>query len=111
MFLHRKTPVEVLHTLLLGPVKYLLAATIKGLTPEEKQKLHVKTAALDMSCLERRIRGNITKTYGSFVGRDFKLWMQVAAFTLQDLISEEHLTVWVALSEVFNKSIFVPTSL
>ena len=73
-FKHRsKTPTEILHTILLGPVKYLLAGTIQSLTSQEKDQIHAKIAATDMSAFPANIRGNITRNYGSYVGRDFKL--------------------------------------
>lgn len=100
MILFSKTPIEILHTVLLGPVKYLLSSTIKAFSQDEKDKLHARIGSLDMSSFPAKIRGNITRNYGSYVGRDYKLWMQLAVFVLQDIISDEHLLVWELLSEV-----------
>lgn len=100
LFLFSKTPIEILHTILLGPVKYLLSSTIKSLNQHEKDQLHAKISALDMSAFAANIRGNITRNYGSYVGRDFKLWMQVAVFVLQGIIPDENLLIWELLSEV-----------
>lgn len=95
-----KTPIEILHTVLLGPVKYLLKFTIQSLNQQQKDQMCAKIGSFDMSAFPAKIRGNITRNYGSYVGRDFKLWMQVAVFVLQDIVSEEHLMVWELLSEV-----------
>lgn len=65
-----------------------------------KEQLHAKIQALDMNAFPAKIRGNITRNYGSYVGRDYKLWMQVAVFVLKDIITHEQLLVWELLSEV-----------
>jgi hypothetical protein len=78
----------------------LLSNTIKSLPQQLKNQLHAKIQALDMSAFPATIRENITRNYGSYVGRDYKLWMQVAVFILQDIIPFEQLLVWELLSEV-----------
>ena len=57
---------------------------------------------MDMSAFPAKIRGNITRNYGSYDGRDFKLWMQVVVFVLKDIVPDEQLLVWELLSEVYN---------
>ena len=99
-YLSSKTPTEILHTILLGPARYLLKATIQSLSQQQKDQLHAKIAALDMSAFPANIRGNITRNYGSYVGRDFKLWLQVAVFVLHNIIPHEKLLAWEYLSEV-----------
>lgn len=78
----------------------MLSSTIQSLPQQLKNQLHAKIQALDMSAFPATIRGNITRNYGSYVGRDYKLWMQVAVFILQDIIPLEQLLVWELLSEV-----------
>ncbi len=65
-----------------------------------KEQLHARIQALDMSAFPAKIRGNITGNHGSYVGRDYKLWMQVAVFVLKGIIPDEQLFVWELLSEV-----------
>ncbi|XP_028413915.1 uncharacterized protein LOC114536761 [Dendronephthya gigantea] len=79
----------------------MLSDTMKSLSQGRKEQLHAKIQALDMSAFPATIRGNITRNYGSYVGRDFKLWMQVAVFILEDIIPHEQLFVWELLSEIF----------
>lgn len=100
-----KTPTEILHTILLGPIKYLLSATIQSLTREQKDQIHAKIASTDMSAFPANIRGNITRNYGSYVGRDFKLWIQVAVFILEGIVSEDVLIIWELLCEVLRHRI------
>ena len=95
-----KTPIEILHTIFLGPVKYLLSRTIIAFSQQMKDKLHARIQALDMSAFPAKVRGNITRNYGSYVGWDYKLWMQVAVFVLKDIVPYEQLLVWEFLSKV-----------
>ena len=95
-------PIEILHTILLGPVKYLLLSTIKSASQQKKEQLHSKIQSMDTSAFAAKIRGNITRNYGSYDWRDFKLWMQVAVFILKDIVPDEQLLVWELLSEVYN---------
>lgn len=53
-----------------------------------------------MSAFPANIRGNITRNYGSYVGRDFKLWIQVAVFILEGIVSTDVLVIWELLCEV-----------
>ena len=100
-----KTPTEILHTIRLGPVKYLLSATIQSLTREQKDQIHTKIASTDMSAFPANIQGNITRNYGSYVGRDFKLWIQVAVFILEGIVSEDVLVIWELLCKVLHHRI------
>ena len=96
----RQTPVEILHTILLGAVKYLLAKTMKSLSPADKKKIKAKIEVFDFSAFPAKIASSITSIYGSYVGRDYKLWAQVAVFILMDIVRDEELEVWSNLSEV-----------
>lgn len=62
---------EVLHTVLLGPYKYLLKAVMGSLSGEEKRELVARLASFNFSGMESRITGNIHYHYKFFVGRDY----------------------------------------
>ena len=78
----------------------MLSATIQSLSKEEKEQIHAKIGSTDMRAFPASIRGNITRNYGSYVGRDFKLWIQLAVFILQGIVSEDILRIWELISEV-----------
>ena len=97
---YRQTPIEILHTIFLGCEKYLLAKTMKALSPANKKKVSARIESCDFTPFPPKIASNIPKTYGSLVGRDFKVWAQVAVFILDDIIPSEELETWVHLSNV-----------
>ncbi|CAB3986161.1 Hypothetical predicted protein [Paramuricea clavata] len=68
----KQTPIEILHTTLLGCEKYLLAKTMKTLSPANKKKVSAHS------------------------------WAQVAVFVLVDIVPSDELEVWVHLSNVFS---------
>ena len=73
-YTYRSTPVETLHTILLGPCKYLLHKLMASLS---KKELHAQLQAFPLSGIDEKVLGNLTRNYRSFVGRDFKAWIQV----------------------------------
>ena len=97
---YRQTPVEILHTILLGPVKYLVKKTFQNLSAADKRKVKAKIEAFDFSAFPRRLSSTFIKNYGSSAGRDFKLWAQIAVFILDGFISDRELLVWFYLCEV-----------
>ena len=85
LLLCRQTPVEVLHTILLGPIKYLVTKTFKNLRAGNKKKAQAKIEAFDFSAYSRRLPSSFIKNHGSYVGRDFKLWAQISVYILEGL--------------------------
>ena len=96
----RSTPLEVLHTVHLGPYKYLLKDVMKRLSREEKGQLLARLASFIYSGMESKITGNICYHHKSFVGRDYKALAQIAPFVLGPYLSPEEKAVWLALSKV-----------
>ena len=95
----RSTPFEVLHTVLLGPYKYLLKATIRRLSTEEKNELLARLRGLNYSGMDYRVTGNIVHHHKSFVGRDYKALAQFSIYVLGPYLQSDEVAVWVALSE------------
>ncbi|KAJ3989861.1 hypothetical protein F5890DRAFT_1561385 [Lentinula detonsa] len=97
---HRDTPVEILHVVLLGFVKYLWRDAIARLSDVQKDLLISRLLAFNVDGLELSALAGITlvKYAGSLVGRDFRVISQAAVFVLYDLVPGECFATWRALS-------------
>ncbi|XP_070545227.1 uncharacterized protein [Ptychodera flava] len=93
------TPYERLHSLLLGTVRDMTTFTFNSLSDDAKHNIDLKLKSYDWTPHSSRL-ANIT-SYKSFVGREFKLWIQVAVFMLHDVLSAEQRKLWQILSEIF----------
>lgn len=96
----RSTPVETLHTILLGGCKYLVRKFMHECSPTEKKEILARMASFPYSGFSVRVTGNICYYYKSFVGRDFKAWMQMALFIIAPYLSPEGKKCWLLLSKV-----------
>ncbi|PLW21644.1 hypothetical protein PCANC_03188 [Puccinia coronata f. sp. avenae] len=83
------TPVEVLHVVLLGIVKYLACDDIGKLKDKEKAILISRLDSLNTLSLNiESLKGDyLIKHIKSLVGRHFKIILQAAPFVLFDLLS------------------------
>ncbi|XP_064407340.1 uncharacterized protein LOC135352102 isoform X2 [Halichondria panicea] len=106
--LYQSTPVECLHTILLGPVKYLLKRFIAGLKKEQKAEVLAIVQQFNYSGFDVRLYGNIIKHHCSFVGRDYKAWAQMAAFIVTPYVTTNERKLWLALLKVFRLAYCVP---
>lgn len=101
---HTDTPVEILHVILLGFVKYFWRDTVQRLKDAEKAILIARLSSFDVSGLGiSALSGRTLVTYAkSLVGRDFRAIAQAAPFVLHRLdgIPDELIKVWVALSRL-----------
>ncbi|KAG2126284.1 hypothetical protein DEU56DRAFT_743067 [Suillus clintonianus] len=102
---HADTPVEILHTVLLGFVKYLWRDVVSVRIGKDKLKrelLETRLSSVDVSGLGlSHLAGHTLVQYaGSLVGRDFRAIAQVAPFVLHDLVPTECYDTWVALSNL-----------
>lgn len=96
----RSTPVETLHTILLGPYKYLLKSTIPKLSARQKEEVLARIRSFNYSGFHVRLIGNVVRYHKSFVGRDYKAWGQMALFIICPYLNEQEVRMWLTLSKV-----------
>ncbi|KAG2087604.1 uncharacterized protein F5147DRAFT_588042 [Suillus discolor] len=101
--MHMDTPTEILHTVLLGVVKYFWGQTVFLL---EKAKLmdifqthlhSVDTDGLNAPCLGADY---ICHYKGSLIGKHFKSLAQVMLFLIYDLVPSTVLDAWTIIGEL-----------
>ncbi|VDB95486.1 unnamed protein product [Peniophora sp. CBMAI 1063] len=99
---HKDTPVEVLHVVLLGFVKYFWRDIIARLKDEDKALLPTCLSSVDVSGLgiSPLVGQTLTQYVGSLTGRDFRAIAQVAPFVLYDLAPTDCYDTWIALSRL-----------
>lgn len=96
----RNIPVETLHTILLGPYKYLLKSTVPTLSKGQKEEILSRIRAFNTSGFRVKLVGNVIRYHQSFVGRDYKAWAQMALFIIYPYLTDGDRTVWLALTKV-----------
>ncbi|KAJ7110514.1 hypothetical protein C8R44DRAFT_833390 [Mycena epipterygia] len=96
------SPVEILHVVLLGVVKYWWRDAVSRQTSKGKEELRTRLSSIDTAGLNcSRLRGNMYVQYaGSLVGRDFRVILQVAPVVLHGLIPAAHYEGWLALCKL-----------
>ncbi|KAI8443170.1 hypothetical protein BY996DRAFT_6436055 [Phakopsora pachyrhizi] len=79
---HKESPVEVLHVVLLGILKYLYHDLIGGLLVNKKEELIARLQSFDTKNLNiQPIKAKyLIQHYSSLVGKDFKALIQAAPF-------------------------------
>jgi hypothetical protein len=102
---HQDTPVEILHVILLGFVKYLWRDLVQNQLnnkDDKKALLTTRLSSFNVSGLEiSPLAGQTLVQYsGSLTGRDFRALAQAAPFVIYDLVSTDCFNTWVALSEL-----------
>src|ERR1700683_5285470 len=96
------TPVEILHVVLLGFVKYFWRDAVSCQKLKGKETLKARLSSFDMEGLGLSCaKGNTFVQYaGSLNGSDFQVILQVAPNVLQGLIPETHYEAWLALCQL-----------
>ncbi|KAI9328987.1 hypothetical protein DFJ73DRAFT_631465 [Zopfochytrium polystomum] len=93
-------PVEILHTVNLGVVKYCMQETIRSLNDAKKQELKARIEGVDNSGFSIPFRGHemVVKYVGSLNGKDFKNFAQISVFALRGLVPANVQTLWASLA-------------
>ena len=96
---YSSSPVEVLHTVLLGCSKYILREFMDRKSADQKKEIMARIRAFPSCGLDCRVSSNISY-FKSFVGRDFKSLMQQALFVLAPYFTIQEKKCWFVLSKV-----------
>ena len=96
---HRCTPIECLHTILLGPYKYLLRDFWSKLGAGNKREIEAIIATFPYSGFSHKMTATLHYV-GSFVGRDFKIFAQMVPSVIRGYLSESEKVTWLYLSKV-----------
>ena len=98
---YRSTPIECLHTLLLGPFKYMTEQLMTRLTASQKREVKAKLRGFDFSPFPCSLSPGVCNHYLSFHGRDFKILAQVGLFIFWDHLLPTEKPVWLSLCKVY----------
>lgn len=105
------TPIELLHTILLGPVKYIWHFSHSDWSNDEKLRFSHRLQATDTNALNvHAIRSKYIMQYaGSLIGRQLKTIIQTGVFHVHDLLDDDtpssskydpRFKVWKALGQL-----------
>lgn len=101
--IHQDTPTEILHTVLLGVVKYFWAQSILILQQQKKiDEFQARLQSISTSgLLDPDLRAEYICQYsGSLIGKHFKSIAQVMPFLVYDLVSSTVLDAWTTIGSL-----------
>jgi hypothetical protein len=101
--IHKDTPTEILHTILLGVVKYYWGQTMCIL--EKGKQLEIFQARLNSVVTDGlnvpKLQADYMVKYkGGLIGKHFKTISQVMAFVVYDLVPKEVLESWLIIGRL-----------
>ena len=67
---------------------------------QQKKEILARMSAFSYCGFSVKVTGNICYYYQSFVGRDFKAWLQMAVFIIAPYLSAQGKKCWLLLSKV-----------
>ncbi|KZV61610.1 hypothetical protein PENSPDRAFT_693254 [Peniophora sp. CONT] len=100
---HTDTPVEILHVVLLGIIKYFWREAVSRQTADGKKTLRARLRSLDPRSLglSSQLQANILVNYaGSLTGRDFRIIAQVAPAFLYGLVPRPVYNAWLCVAQL-----------
>lgn len=101
--IHQDTPTEILHTILLGVVKYFWGQTVFLLDKNKKFsefQARLNSVTQDGLNIPKINADYMCKYRGGLIGKHFKTISQIMAFAVHDLVEPEVVTAWLIIGRL-----------
>lgn len=100
---HKDTPTEILHTILLGVVKYFWGQTVYVLIQSKKfdvLQARLESVSTDGLNIPRIMAAYMCQYRGALIGKHFKTLVQIMPFVVDGLVDRNLLDAWVLLGRL-----------